>query len=169
MLTQVCQYLRNWFERIKLFGDFVISSGQITYADGSALPLLDGQYFRIVGSVFNDGVHKLAEDTQQPVVSQGESSEEEPEPDPLTVLHDESFSGAVWTMAVPPDFIALVNDIGNWCAANTQALNSPYQSESFAGYSYTLKSGGSGGSDGTGSGFGWQSQFAARLAPWRKI
>jgi hypothetical protein len=145
MLTQVCQYLRNWFERIKLFGDFVISSGQITYADGSALPLLDGQYFRVVGSVLNDGVHKTDD-----------------------VLIDEEFSGAVWSMAIPPDFLSLVNDITEWVTNNAQAINSPYQSEGFAGYSYTLKSGGSG-TDGSGSGFGWQSQFASRLGPWRKI
>lgn len=144
MLTEICAFLRNWFVRDKFFGDFVISNGQLTRSDGSALPLLSGQYFRIIGSIFSDGVHK-ADD----------------------VLTDEEFTGAVWSMAVPPDFLALVEEINGWVTDNAQAIASPYASESFAGYSYSLKSGSSA-SDGSG-GMGWQSQFAARLNPWRKI
>lgn len=145
MLTQVCQYLRNWFERTKYVGDFTIASGELTYRDGSALPLLSGQYYRIVGSILNDGVHQV---------------EEEGNP-----LKDESFTGSVWSMAVPPDFLTLVGDIGEWVEANAAAINSPYQSESFAGYSYSKGYAGGNGTDA----ITWQSQFAARLAPWRKI
>ena len=144
MLTEICAFLRNWFVRDKFFGDFVISNGQLTRSDGSALPLLSGQYFRVIGSIFSDGVHKTDD-----------------------VLTDEEFSGAVWSMAVPPDFLSLVEDITGWVTDNAQAIASPYASESFAGYSYSLKSGASA-SDGTG-GLSWQSQFAARLNPWRKI
>lgn len=144
MLTQICQYLRNWFERDKYIGSFIISGGVLTYADGTALPLLNGQYFRIVGSILNDGVHNTAD-----------------------MLTDEEFTGAVWSMAIKPDFLALVHDIETWCADNAKAIDSPYQSESFGGYSYTLKSG-SGSSDVNTAGT-WQGQFAARLAPWRKI
>lgn len=142
MLTNVCQYLRNWFERDKYFGTFKIDGGVLTYADGTALPLLQGQYYRIVGSVLNDGVYKYGVDA----------------------LSDEEYSGAVWSMSVPPDFLALVKDISDWSENNASAINSPYQSESFGGYSYTLK----GGNNGAGAGT-WQAQFAARLAPWRKI
>lgn len=145
MLTQVCQYLRNWFERTKYIGDFTIASGELTYGDGSTLPLLSGQYYRIVGSVLNDGVHQVGEEGQP--------------------LKDESFTGSVWSMAVPPDFLTLVGDIGEWVKANAAVINSPYQSESFAGYSYSK---GYAGGSGTGA-ITWQSQFAARLAPWRKI
>lgn len=144
MLTEICAFLRNWFARDKFFGDFVISNGQLTRSDGSALPLLSGQYFRVIGSIFSDGVHKTDD-----------------------VLTDEEFSGAVWSMAVPPDFLSLVNDITGWITDNAQAIASPYASESFAGYAYSLKDGASA-SDGTG-GLSWQSQFAARLNPWRKI
>lgn len=146
MLTQVCQYLRNWFERTKYFGDFTIASGELTYEDGSTLPLLSGQYYRIVGSVLNDGVHQVGE--EQP-------------------LRDESFNGSIWSMAVPPDFLTLVEDIEEWVEANAAAINSPYQSESFAGYSYSMR--GNASSNGQSVGVSWQSQFAARLAPWRKI
>ena len=161
MLTEICAFLRNWFERDKFFGDFVIVNGQLMRSDGSALPLLSGQYFRVVGSVFNDGVHKLPEESAPTRDNQTSA------PDPLTILNDEEFSGAVWSMAVPPDFLALVEDITGWVTVNAQAIASPYTSESFAGYSYSLKSGSSA-SDGTG-GLSWQTQFAARLNPWRKI
>ena len=78
MLTQICQYLRNWFVRDKYFGNFKIENGVLTYADGTALPLLNGQYFRIVGSILNDGVYQTGE-----------------------ALADEEFNGAVWSMAIP--------------------------------------------------------------------
>ena len=146
MLTEICQYLRNWFVRDKLTGQFVVSGGSITYADGTALSLLEGQYYRIVGSILNDGVHCVGD----------------------TLTDEPSFSGAVWSMAIPPDFLALVDEIGTWVENNQNAINSPYTSESFGGYSYTLRSGTSG-ADGESGGISWKNQFGARLAPWRKI
>ena len=147
MLTEICQYLRNWFARDILLGDFIISGNVLTYEDGGTLPLINSQYFRIVGSLLNDGVHKYG--------------------DVKDVLKDEpKFSGSVWMMAVPPTVIELSEDIDNWVQANTDAINSPYQSESFGGYSYQK---GSGGGSINGNSITWQSQFASRLAPWRKI
>lgn len=145
MLTEICKYLRNWFELSVITGSFVISNGNISKADGTPLPLIANQYFRVIGSVFNDGVHKY-----------GETMADEPE-----------FSGAVWPMAVPPDFLTLVSDITQWCTDNAGAINSPYESESFGGYSYSK--GIRQNSNGAGAGATWQSQFASRLSPWRKI
>ena len=147
MLTEICQYLRNWFEYYKLTGRFVVSTGRITYADGTALSILNGQYYRIVGSVFNDGVHKL-----------GESD---------TLTDESEFTGAVWLMAVPPAVVQLDADITQWLTDNAAAINSPYASESFGGYSYSLRSGNA--ADGDSTGATWQSQFKTRLSPWRKI
>ena len=147
MLTEIFQYLRNWFVKTKYFSTgFVISDGVITFDDGSTVPLIAGQYYRIIGSVLNNGVHKYG-DTQD-------------------LLRDEVFSGAVWAMAVPPAVVALAGEITTWTAANADAINSPYQSESFGGYSCSLKAGSSGSGSGSVT---WQSQFADRLAPWRKI
>lgn len=146
MLTQICQYLRNWFDREKFIGSFKVTNGALSYADGTAVPLASGQYFRIIGSVFNDGAHQLGDSHDQ--------------------LVDESWTGAVWSMAMPPAFLALVSAINTWTAANATALSSPYSSESFGGYSYSIRSGGASG--GTG-GLSWQDQFAAALSPWRKI
>ena len=143
MLTELCGEIRNYFLRGQNDvhgGDFTITGGTIS------LPFLKaGQYFRIVGSVFNDGVHQY----------------------PAQDLHDEEFYGAVWAMYVPKDVVELSTEIDEWCEKNANALNSPYQSESFGGYSYTLKSGADGAS-GSG-GITWQQQFAAKLSRYRRL
>lgn len=146
MLTQVCQELKNWFVRSMEDihnGWFIIRDGEIIGADF----LLPGQYYRVEGSVFNDGVHK-----------EGEAD-----------LHDEIFDGVISGMAVPPAVIDLVEEIGAWVDSYGKDVASPYQSESWGGYSYSKGGGGSGNAAGTG-GFGqtWQGTFAARLNRWRK-
>lgn len=156
MLTEICQYLRNWFERDTWFGDFNITNGVIAYANGVVLPLLNGQYYRVIGSVFNDGVHIYG--TKE---VQGQTVLIEP------LVDEPSFDGAVWPMAVPPAILELDSDITAWIAANGDAINSPYTSESFGGYSYSLRS--ANGQAGENIGVTWQNQFGARLGPWRKI
>lgn len=146
MLTELCAEIRNYFLR-----DYRkdIHAGTFTISNGSIEPLSflqTGQYFRIVGSVFNDGVHQYG----------GEN-------DPLT---DEVFSGAVWAMAVPPAVIALSEEIDDWVEANKSVIDSPYQSESFGGYSYSK---GSSYANDSSSAFGWRNQFASRLSPYRRI
>lgn len=151
MLTEICQYLKNWFDRdqSKFYGKFIISNGGIeSYNDGD-MGMIEGQYFRIIGSLLNDGVYQY----------------------PSEELKDETFEGAVWFMAIPPAVIALSEDINVWQTkngdVNSQAM-SPYQSESFGGYSYSKASGGGSADFGGGNG-GWQSAFANRLKPWRKV
>ena len=141
MLTEICRYLRNWFVR-------EIHSGVYTIKGGSLETdfLQDTQYYRIVGSVFNDGVHIYKSYT----------------------LTDETFNGEVWGMAVPKEVIDLAKDIEKWVQTNQEAINSPFASESFGGYSYTFGSVSNASSGSTGKS-GWQYQFAERLAPWRKI
>ena len=145
MLTELCQELKNWFEREIHFGTFTIEGGQL--ADSSFLQ--DGQYFRVVGSVFNDGVHQ----------------------EPADDLVDESFEGAIWAMAVPPTVVALSDKIDEWTekyGGVDSASMSPFQSESFGGYSYS-KGSGSASASGGSSVPTWQSTFADDLARWRKI
>lgn len=142
MLTELCQELRNWFEREKFFGTFTIEDGQIDVPDGS---LQSGQYFRIVGSVFNDGVHQYGTDE----------------------LHDEVFVGAVWSMAIPPVVIDLSERISEWVTKYGDSVSSPYSSESFGGYSYQKASVGQGNANSINP--TWQSIFANELNRWRKI
>ena len=147
MLTELCAELRNYFlahrEDDVHTGTYTISGGSLGELDF----LQSGQYYRIAGSVFNDGVHKY-----------GDRKEE---------LRDETFSGAVWAMAVPPAVVALAGEIDAWNTANAEALNSPYQSESFGGYSYSKASGGSGA--GGSGGYSWQDHFAGKLNKWRRL
>lgn len=141
MLEELMRECRNYF---------LIPGGvhpdTYTIKGGSiALPFLRaGQYFRIVSSVLNDGVYQY-----------GNCS-----------LRDETFDGAVWAMAVPTEFLHLEEEIKAWRTQYENAANSPFQSESFAGYSYTKStaSGGSGGSLPC-----WQWVFASRLNKWRKL
>lgn len=143
MLTELCQELNNWFPLEKLTGTFTIEGGMI------AAPFLRlGQYYRIIGSVFNDGVHRY----------------------PDCELCDEVFEGAVWAMAVPSAVLQLSDEIDAWKAkyeAVDSPAMSPYQSESFGGYSYTKASGPSYASGLARS--GWRSTFAPRLNAWRKL
>lgn len=146
MLTELCQELRNWFERDRYYGTFTIENGAL---DVSQMKIQDGQFFRIIGSVFNDGVHQYkVSDMEQ--------------------LTDEVFVGAIWTMAVPPAVISLSEQIQEWNNKYGSVVSSPYQSESFGGYSYTKASAGKGTVTGNNSPT-WRSTFASDLNKWRKI
>lgn len=162
MLTQICQYLRNWFDKTpsgadlpKYYGLFKVEGGALTFSDGTTLPLVDGQYYRLMGSRFSDGVRIWG--------------------DVSDILADEpAFSGAVWDMRVPPEIVDLAAEVEAWSAkyagADSAAM-SPYTSESFGpgGYSYSKSSGAS--ADGVGATVSgsWQSAFAAQLSSWRKV
>lgn len=141
MLEQVLAHLNNWFlahDGIQT-GTFTVKGGGIT------LPFLqDGQYFRIAGSVFNDGLYQYRPD--------------------MEALIDESFDGTIWALAVPKDVIALAEEISAWQEKNASVVTSPYTSESFGGYSYTKAANAN-----TGSMPTWQSTFGSRLARWRKL
>lgn len=141
MLEELMRECRNWF-----VAPNGVHLGTFTIKDGSiSLPfLVSGQYFRIIGSVFNDGVHQYG----------------------AAELADETFDGAVWALLVPPAFLALSDEIQSWRNQYENAANSPFQSESFAGYSYTKSS--TNGNSG-GSVMGWQGVFASRLNKWRKL
>lgn len=153
ILTEICQEIRNWFDRnqSKYYGKITISGGVLGVEDDS-FGLQAGQYYRIIGSLFNDGVHKYDES------------------DPLT--DENTFEGAVWSMAIPPAVVSLAKDIEDWQAkyggVDSQAM-SPFNSESFGGYSYSKSGGGSGASSANGGAGTWQGVFAKRLNAWRKI
>lgn len=140
MLEQLLMCLNNWF----LLPDGVHAGMYSVEQGGITLPFLrDGQYFRIVGSVFNDGLHQY----------------------PAVDLTDETFTGSVWALAVPKAVIDLSVEIEAWQEKNGEAVASPYQSESFGGYSYTKRSAGSD----SGTLNGWQDAFRGRLNVWRKL
>lgn len=144
MLEQVLLYLYgvkpyNWpIARGGLHvGNFEIKNNSI------GIPLVNGQYFRIIGSIFNDGVYQFNDALK---------------------LTDEAFCGGVWALAIPKPVLDLVKEIKAWEAKNGEVANGLYQSESFGGYSYTKAT-----DPKTGGALTWKSVFASRLSAWRKI
>lgn len=139
MLTNICQEIRNWFDRgqPKFNGIFTIENNKITEIDEK---IKENQYIRIIGSTFNDGVHKYGEE-----------------------LTDEEFTGSVWLMAIPNSFLKLVDEINEYVLNNENSDKSPYTSESFGGYSYTRAT------KSDGSFVTWIDAFKTRLNAWRKI
>ena len=143
LMDEVLDSIHNYFVDTIHEGKFVIENGTL-----EADFLKENQYFRIIGSTFNDCVYKY----------------------PATDLIDVEFSGAVWAMRVPPSFIALLSEIEAWIDkydGDDSTLNSPFTSESFNNYSYSKASGTN--SDGSYAPVTWQSIFAKRLDRWRKL
>ena len=107
MLETVLMYLNNWFVVGRYDDTYTIEDGKLT------LPfLVNGQYFRIIGSLFNDGVYQYPAE-----------------------LTDEIFDGSVWALALPKALLSTVDEITAWQAKNGDS--GPYTSESFGGYSYS--------------------------------
>ena len=152
ILTEICIYLNNWFDREqkKIFGDItdiVIENGRITN-ESFTQAIQDNQYYRIIGSVFNDGVHQYT-------VSD--------------ILTDETFNGSIWLMAIPPIVVDVAEQIQEWKTKYETADSenmSPYQSESFNGYSYTKASGTAFNGAGNNT---WQGVFGYKLANFKKM
>ena len=107
MLEAVLTHLRNWFPVRCDAGTFTIASG---------IPDVDflkpGQYYRIRGSVFSDGLH---------VYQSGE------------MLADE-----IWALAIPKSVKELAVEITAYTEKNPVTDK---VSESFGGYSYSRTSG----------------------------
>ena len=106
-LELVLANIHNWFDTDRIAGQYVVKDGALS------LPFaLDGQYVRIVGSVFNDGLHRC----------------------PLEGLQDESFEGEVWTLAIPQAVQDIAEEVTAYRSSNPAT---GYTSESFGGYSYS--------------------------------
>lgn len=145
MLEEVLRNLNNWFEvpGKRLTGFFQVEGGALTLPDGW---LLDGQYFLVSGSVMNDGLHKW----------------------PAYDMVDEGFEGEVQALAVPMAVQDLADRIEIWWEKYGKAAESPYQSESFGGYTYT-KASGNGSQGGSQGRLTWCDAFRSELNRWRKL
>lgn len=112
MIETICSHIHNYFERGRIAGRFAIAGGVL------ALPgVAAGEYFRVTGSRFNDGVH-----------IQGAEG-----------LVDEVFDGEIALMRPPRAFLDLVREIAAW---RERYGEGPYSSESVAGvYAYTRRDG----------------------------
>lgn len=151
MLSEVCDFVHNYFEHEIHHGTFSIVNGNI---DLTGL-VKNGQRFRILGSALNDGIYTYYD----------ESALYNDDDNALADLMDETFTGAIVAMAIPKAFLKIVNEITEWQNKNSQVVESPYTSESWGGYSYT-KATGSGSSGGVLS---WRDVFKQKLNAYRRI
>lgn len=142
-MTELCKELRNWFDRARYIGSITIDAEGDVYCNGDKIGLLNGQYYRVIGSVFADGVHVY----------------------PDTETTPEAFDGAVWAMAVPQDFLALAQEIEDWNTNIRPKMFGPYSSEnlSSSGYSYQRQSA----NDMAKADY--RTVYASQLNAWRKL
>jgi len=141
MLEEILDFIHNYFVKEVYRGQFRIESGVLVVDF-----LQNGQHYKIMGSVFNDGVHEYSEDT----------------------LHDETFFGEVWAMAVPQAILDIAKEAQDWVDEYGAIVDNPYQSESFGGYSY-MKGAGNHAAGGASSQLSWRDKFGSRLNAYRKI
>lgn len=139
MLKQILDYIHNYFIKEIHRGRFVIVNGTIP----SGIVQND-QYFCIKGSIFNDGLYQY----------------------PTENLNDEEFEGEIWALAIPKDVIDITREVEGWVAKYGNTINSPFNSESFGGYSYTKSHSGA---DAKSSNSSWQGVFSSKLDVYRKI
>lgn len=140
MIERVCEHIHNYFsaDEDRRAGTYTIENGILALDH-----VVEGQYFRIVGSAFNDGVYIQ----------------------PADDLIDETFTGEVWAMKPPRDFLRTVEEIEAWEAKYGERVMSPFQSENVIGvYSYAKAATG-----GASALTGWQAAFKARLDRWRRL
>lgn len=138
-LYEVLLYLRNFFpgERWNCF-NAPIQQGICE------IPCLEeGDYYLIEGSKCNDGLHIYGD----------------------CDLVGETLTGYITECRIPKALLSLHTEINYWQEKNAEAITSPYQSESFGGYSYTKKNQ----TNGSGDVSSWQGAFSGRLRMWRKI
>lgn len=139
MLEKVLTHLKNWF--VVPCG---VHEGIYKIENGSMnLSFLQNeQYYRICGSVFNDGLHKYGD----------------------VDLKDETFTGTVWALAIPKAVVDIAEEVEAWQKKNGDAVASPFTSESFGGYSYTKAT-----DSATGAQATWETVFRSRLNPYRQL
>ena len=137
MLEAILEHLHNWFPAEVRRGTFRIASGVL---EGDFIA--ENQYYRVKGSIFNDGLYQRKEGAD--------------------ALVDEVFMGEVWALAIPKRLLTLSEKIKKWCESNPE---SDKTSESFGGYSYSK---GGAGTQNAETG-GWQVAFRKELNLWKKV
>lgn len=124
---------RNYFNTQPVAGTFTLSGGVIT-------PTIDAEWLYISGSKKNDGVcHYTLEGT---------------------ALKDETFTGRIYELRPPRDFLDLCAEIAAYSEGNSPG---GVISENFGQYSYNK------GSGRTGGPVAWQEAYSASLLPYRKM
>lgn len=145
-MIQVCREVRNFFlSGSSEMGDYFIESGAITL-NGT---YKTGQWLLITGSLLNDGIYKITSAEDQSYALDGD-------------LIDQEFHGTIYGLRIPSDFIKLCEEIREFNEKTGKP--SSLVGESVVGfYSHTRAT------DKNGAPVGWQTVFASRLAPFRRL
>jgi hypothetical protein len=146
-LKEVLDYIHNYFNYDLYSGEIQIIDHQL---DNSKIELFDGQYYMIKGSMYNDGIWKYEESV---------NLEEDTD-----LLKDEIFQGDIIYLRIPKDVLKTVEEIITWEMNNQDAIIGKFQSESFGGYSYTLKN-----SSSNKNALSWKDFFGKKLDIYRKL
>lgn len=131
-VSDVMRHVRNHFVRDCITGDFAHTGGVLTPADSFA----PGMWIAVAGPDAPQGVYQLDENGGIPG------------------LEDTAFSGNIYRLAPPADFLRLCGDIGCWAAANPDPAVS---GEKLGEYSVSRRA------------VTWESAFAPALAPYRRM
>jgi hypothetical protein len=131
-IAAVMRHARNYFERARIEGSISVSGGMVS-------PVPAAPYVCISGSLYHDGVHK---------VEAGAFAD--------NAAPDETFTGTVWLLHPPADFLLMCEEIATYCEKNPAGA---LHSESLGEYSYTRASGNNGV-------LTWQQAFANQLRPY---
>ena len=150
ILEQVLNHIHNWFVYDEIFvDDCAVEGGSLP----ASVSIPNGAWYRVQGSLFNDGLHQH----------------------PADDLVDETFSGTVTICAIPRVLLSIVDEIADYIDAMNESdasvRGAKFQSESFDGYTYTIKgdSRANSASGGVSGLTGWQAAFRTDLNPWRKM
>lgn len=131
-VSDVMRYCRNHFITGALTGHWRHEGGVLTPADSLAA----GMWIAVTGPDAPGGVYQLDEQGGVPG------------------LADVQWSGTIYRLNPPADFIRLCGDIGSWAAANPDPAVS---GEKLGEYSVSRKAD------------SWESVFAPALAPYRRM
>jgi hypothetical protein len=162
-LKEVLDYIHNYFQLDTYSGKISIIDHKL---ENSKIELYDGQYYMIKGSIYNDGIWKYKENDQNVLdLDKSDETEGSEESEETDELKDEIFYGDVVSLRIPRDVLKIVDEINAWEKNNENVINGVYQSESFGGYSYTLKDS----SNSKNSNISWKDYFGDRLKCYRKL
>lgn len=131
-VSDVMRYVRNHFVRSSVAGHWTHVDGRLTPADGFA----PGMWIAVTGENAPSGVFQLDEYGGIP---------NQP---------DTSWTGVIYRLDPPADFIRLCGDIGYWAAANPDPA---VTGETLGAYKVSRRA------------VTWETAFAPALLPYRRM
>ena len=144
MLEQILKEMKNYFYVFKEINNISIIDNKINVKG----KYKEGQYIRIIGSIFNDGIHKIIK-VDNNVIE-------------LENLTNEDFKGTICSLAIPNEIILLSKEIEEFNSKNSNKPSS-YQAESFSNYSYAKAT------NKRGMPVTWIDVYFNRLKPYKKM